>query len=78
MITKVTVAALHLRELFDADPHRGRDLTVAAGDLNIDYSKHRVTRETLELARTAGVEGHRDAMFAGRGSTCPKTDRFLT
>lgn len=63
------VAALHLRELFVADPQRGRDMTVAAGDLYIDYSKHRVTGETLELllelARTAGVEEHRDMMFAG-------------
>ena len=63
------VAQLHLRELFDADPHRGTDLTVTAGDLYVDYSKHRVTRETLglllDLARAAGVEEQRDAMFAG-------------
>ena len=63
------VAALHLRELFDTDPHRGTDLTVTAGDLYVDYSKHRVTRETLglllDLVRAAGVEEQRDAMFAG-------------
>ncbi|QSE84898.1 glucose-6-phosphate isomerase [Rhodococcus koreensis] len=63
------VAALHLRELFDTDPHRGKDLTVTAGDLYVDYSKHRVTRETLglllDLACAAGVEEQRDAMFAG-------------
>lgn len=63
------VAALHLRELFDADPLRGDDLTVTAGDLYVDYSKHRVTRETLglllDLARAAGVEKQRDAMFSG-------------
>ncbi|NHU47663.1 glucose-6-phosphate isomerase [Rhodococcus sp. A14] len=63
------VAALHLRELFDTDPNRGTDLTVTAADLFIDYSKHRVTRETLglllDLARAAGVEEQRDAMFAG-------------
>ena len=49
------VAALHLRELFDTDPGRGTDLTVTAGDLYVDYSKHRVTRETLGLlsARSA-------------------------
>ena len=39
------------------------------GDLYIDYSKHRVTRETLQLlidlARTAGLEQQRDAMFSG-------------
>jgi glucose-6-phosphate isomerase len=63
------VSALHLRELFAADPDRGRDLTVTAGDLYVDYSKHRVTRETLglllDLAREAGVEDRRDAMFSG-------------
>ncbi|GAF48294.1 glucose-6-phosphate isomerase, partial [Rhodococcus wratislaviensis NBRC 100605] len=63
------VAELHLRELFDTDPGRGTDLTVTAGDLYVDYSKHRVTRETvgllLDLARAAGVEEQRDAMFAG-------------
>ncbi|WP_419789259.1 glucose-6-phosphate isomerase [Prescottella equi] len=64
-----TIATLHLRELFATDPDRGRDLTVTAADLYIDYSKHRVTRETLrlllDLAREAGVEESRDAMFSG-------------
>lgn len=59
----------HLRDLFTADPERGRDLTVTAGDLYIDYSKHRITRETLtlllDLARDRGVETVRDAMVAG-------------
>ncbi|BBZ08887.1 glucose-6-phosphate isomerase [Mycolicibacterium doricum] len=59
----------HLRELFDEDPSRGTELTVSVGDLYIDYSKHRVTRETLQLlvdlAGAAGLEQRRDAMFAG-------------
>ncbi|MDV7174732.1 glucose-6-phosphate isomerase [Gordonia amicalis] len=63
------VYALHLREVFALDPARGRDLTVDVGDLHIDYSKHRVTRETLELlmslAREVGLEESRDDMFAG-------------
>ncbi|MDH6293221.1 glucose-6-phosphate isomerase [Rhodococcus opacus] len=63
------IAALHLRELFDTDPGRGTDLTVTAGDLYVDYSKHRITRETLglllDLARAAGVEEQRDAMLSG-------------
>ena len=63
------IAALQLRELFDTDPHRGTDLTVTAGDLYVDYSKHRITRETLglllDLARAAGVEEQRDAMLSG-------------
>jgi glucose-6-phosphate isomerase len=63
------VGAKHLRELFDEDPARGRELTLTVGDLYIDYSKHRVTRETLkllvDLAKAADLEGRRDAMFAG-------------
>jgi glucose-6-phosphate isomerase len=59
----------HLREFFSEDPDRGRELTLTVGDLYIDYSKHRVTRETLELlidlANAAGLEERRDAMFAG-------------
>lgn len=63
------IADKHLRQLFAEDPDRGRDLTMTVGDLYIDYSKHRVTRETLgllvNLARAAGLEQRRDAMFAG-------------
>ncbi|QMU20728.1 glucose-6-phosphate isomerase [Gordonia rubripertincta] len=63
------VYAMHLREVFAIDPERGRELTVDVGDLHIDYSKHRVTRETLELlmslAREVGLEESRDDMFAG-------------
>jgi len=59
----------HLRELFDEDPERGTQLALSVGDLYIDYSKHRVTRKTLQLlidlARTAGLEQRRDAMFSG-------------
>ncbi|WP_067653620.1 glucose-6-phosphate isomerase [Nocardia harenae] len=64
-----SVGGTHLREFFAEDAERGRELVVEVGDLRIDYSKHRVTRETLallaELAREADVEGHRDAMFRG-------------
>jgi glucose-6-phosphate isomerase len=63
------IAGSHLRELFDEDPSRGTELTVSVGDLYIDYSKHRVTGETLrllvDLARAAGLEQRRDAMFSG-------------
>ncbi|MQY29736.1 glucose-6-phosphate isomerase [Nocardia aurantia] len=63
------LADRHLREFFAADPERGRELTVSVADLRIDYSKHRVTRETLdllvELAEAAGVTARRDEMFAG-------------
>jgi glucose-6-phosphate isomerase len=64
------VEATTLRELFAEDPDRGREMTLTVGDLYIDYSKHRVTRETLalllDLARAAGLEERRDAMFAGQ------------
>ncbi len=63
------VATTTLREFFAADPARGRELTLTVGDLYVDYSKHRVTRETLalllDLARTAGLEQRRDAMLSG-------------
>jgi glucose-6-phosphate isomerase len=59
----------HLREIFAEDPDRGTELALTVGDLYIDYSKHRVTRETvkllIDLARTARLEQHRDAMFSG-------------
>ncbi|ORI13784.1 glucose-6-phosphate isomerase [Rhodococcus sp. 1163] len=65
-----SIGETHLRDLFAADPDRGREFTLDAGELHIDYSKHRIDRATLsllvELARTADVEGHRDAMFAGK------------
>ncbi len=63
------VGGMHLRQIFDADPDRGRELVVDAAELHVDYAKQRVTRETLrlllELARAVDVEGMRDAMFAG-------------
>src|SRR5882757_129934 len=63
------VGIQHLRELFENDPARGRELTLTVGDLYIDYSKHRVARETLkllvDLAKAADLEARRDAMFAG-------------
>jgi glucose-6-phosphate isomerase len=63
------VGDAHLRELFAGDPARAERLTASAADLVLDYSKHRVTDETLRLlmdvVRAAGVEARRDAMFSG-------------
>lgn len=63
------IEPLHLRQIFSDDPDRGRELTARAGDLYLDFSKHRITRETLpllvDLAVAAGLEGRRDAMFRG-------------
>jgi glucose-6-phosphate isomerase len=64
------VGGRHLRELFASDPGRGSAMTVTAADLYLDYSKHRVTAEAVDalmaVARRAGVEERRDAMFAGQ------------
>src|SRR5271166_4630277 len=63
------IGATHLRQFFADDPARGSEFTVTVGDLYIDYSKHRITRETLklllDLARAAHLEQRRDEMFAG-------------
>src|SRR5918998_6949942 len=63
------VADRHLRELFADDPERATALTATGADLVLDYSKHRITRDTLPLlaalARAAGLPERTDAMFAG-------------
>ncbi|WP_046775621.1 glucose-6-phosphate isomerase [Streptomyces yangpuensis] len=59
----------HLRQLFEENPGRGAGYTLQVGDLHIDYSKHLVTDETLELLRelaaATGVAELREAMFRG-------------
>jgi glucose-6-phosphate isomerase len=59
----------HLRDLFAQDPDRGAKLTLDAADLHIDYSKNRVTTETVRLlvavAERAGLRERIDAMWAG-------------
>src|SRR5271170_7183049 len=63
------IVGTHLREFFDEDPDRGREFNITVGDLYIDYSKHRINRETLklltDLARAAELEQRRDEMFSG-------------
>ena len=63
------IAGVHLRELFAADPGRGERMTAEAAGLYLDYSKNRVTDETMrllvELAAESGVPERRDAMFRG-------------
>ncbi|HEY6069405.1 MAG TPA: hypothetical protein VIU81_12000, partial [Gaiellaceae bacterium] len=60
---------VHLRDLFASDTKRGERLVVEAEGLYLDYSKNRVTDETLrlleQLAAERGVAERRDAMFAG-------------
>ncbi len=63
------LAPRHLRELFAEEPDRGERLSLEAVDLYLDYSKNRVTDETVgllvRLAEESGLRGHIDAMFRG-------------
>ncbi|MFD8377289.1 glucose-6-phosphate isomerase [Streptomyces sp. NPDC059679] len=63
------IGAVHLRDLFAQDPDRGERLCAEGAGLYLDYSKNRVTDETMrllcELARECGVEERRDSMFRG-------------
>ncbi|HMD96382.1 MAG TPA: glucose-6-phosphate isomerase [Terriglobia bacterium] len=63
------VRELHLRNLFADDPKRGERMTVEAVGLFLDYSKNRITDETLklllQLAEESGLRGRIDAMFRG-------------
>jgi len=63
------IKGLHLRQLFVGDPRRGERLTAEAAGLFLDYSKNRVTDETvrllLQLAKESGLRTRIDAMFAG-------------
>ena len=64
-----SIGEVTLRELFDADPERGRRMSVTAGDLHVDLSKHLITDEILraltELAHAARLPAQRAAMFRG-------------
>jgi glucose-6-phosphate isomerase len=63
------ISRRHLRDLFSEDPGRGERLTAEAVGIYLDYSKNRVTDETMrlliELAAESGVPERRDAMFRG-------------
>jgi len=63
------VSGLHLRELFSSDPKRGERMTAEAAGVYLDYSKNRITDETLklllQLAQEVGLRGRIDAMFRG-------------
>jgi glucose-6-phosphate isomerase len=60
---------LHMRDLFADDPGRFDKFTVRTGDMLLDYSKNRITSETMsllkDLAREADVEKWREKMFSG-------------
>ena len=66
---QMRIAPLHMRELFAGDEKRFRRFSMQACDLFLDYSKNRITTDTMallvELAQRSGVEAWRDRMFAG-------------
>ncbi len=63
------IGGRHLRDLFAADPDRGTRMTLEASGLYMDYSKHRITDETIrllaELAGACGLAERTEAMFRG-------------
>jgi len=63
------VKPLHLRKLFAADPKRGQRMSLEAAGIFLDYSKNRVTDQTirllLQLAKESGLRDRIDAMFSG-------------
>jgi glucose-6-phosphate isomerase len=63
------IGRAHLRQLFADDPGRGERFAAEGAGLYLDYSKHRVTGETLklllQLAGECDLRGHIDAMFQG-------------
>jgi glucose-6-phosphate isomerase len=63
------IKSLHLRDLFAKDPERGERMTAEGAGLFLDYSKNRITDETIklltELAHESGLRSRIDAMFRG-------------
>jgi glucose-6-phosphate isomerase len=64
-----SISPIHLRQLFADDATRGEKFTAEACGIFLDYSKHRITDETLTLLKQlfeeSGVTARRDAMFSG-------------
>ncbi len=64
------IAALHLRDLFQGDPRRAAAMSIEDCGLLLDYSKNRVTAETIHklvaLAESAGLKGAIERMFTGK------------
>ena len=63
------IKTVHLRDLFSQDPRRGERLAAEAAGIFLDFSKNRITEETigllLQLAEQSGLRAHIDAMFGG-------------
>ena len=71
-----SVRELHLRKLFADDPTRGERMTAEAVGIYLDYSKNRITDETLklllQLANESGLRERMDAMFRGEKINDPR------
>ena len=63
------VKSLHMRNLFADDPQRAERFSLEALGIYLDYSKNRITGETipllLDLAKSSGLQGRIEAMFRG-------------
>lgn len=63
------ISSVHMRDLFAQDAKRFDKFSLKFADILFDYSKHRITEETLgllfQLAREAGIESWREKMFSG-------------
>jgi len=63
------ISSVHMRDLFAQDAKRFDKFSLKFADILFDYSKHRLTEETLgllfQLAREAGIENWREKMFSG-------------
>ena len=70
------IRELHLRELFADDAKRGQRMTAEAVGIYFDYSKHRITDETVrllvQLAEESGLRARIDAMFRGEKINLPE------
>ena len=65
----VKIKNAHLRQLFAEDPRRSQRFSIERAGIFLDYSKNRITEETIRLlvnlAKERGVAERRDAMFRG-------------
>jgi len=72
---------LHMRDLFKQDPQRFEKFSARLGDILLDYSKNRITEDTIkllmELARQSEVEKWRDKMLAGETVNCTESRAVL-
>jgi glucose-6-phosphate isomerase len=76
-----SIRNMHLRTLFEDDPERGERFTLEAAGLFLDYSKNRITDETVallcQLAVECGLGSRIEAMFGGDKNKCHRRSRRL-